>query len=317
MNRRNFLTVIPALAGISSCNRSGKKVIAVIPKGRAHVFWQSVHAGAVKASQEKNVEIIWNGPATESEFNAQIQIVDAMINRRVDAIALAPIDENAMVQVVERAAAAKIPVVLFDSGLKSEQFVTQVSTDNYAAGAVGADRMGEILGGKGSVIIVATQAGSASTMAREQGFEDTIAKKFPGIKILDKRYGNSDYAQSLKIAENMLTAHPAVDGLFASNESSSAGASQALKSRQSKVKMVGFDSSQQLVADLKAGVIDSLVVQHPFRMGYEAVISATKALSGEKMEKIQNIVPGLVTQSNLNDAEIQERINPDLKKYLG
>ena len=309
--------MVPAVAGITACNRSGKKVIAVIPKGRAHVFWQSVHAGAVKAAQEKNVEIIWNGPATESEFNAQIQIVDAMINRRVDAIALAPIDENAMVQVVERAAAAKIPVVLFDSGLKSDQFATQVSTDNYAAGALAAARMGEILAGEGTVIIVATQAGSASTMAREQGFEDTISQKFPKIKILDKRYGNSDYAQSLKVAENMLTAHPAVHGLFASNESSSAGASQALKSRSSKVKMVGFDSSEQLINDLKAGIIDSLVVQHPFRMGYEAVLSSTKALAGEKMEKVQNIAPGLVTQKNLAEPEIQDRIHPDLKRYLG
>ena len=309
--------MVPAVAGITACNRSSKKVIAVIPKGRAHVFWQSVHAGAVKASREKDVEIIWNGPATESEFNAQIQIVDAMINRRVDAIALAPIDENAMVQVVERAATAKIPVVLFDSGLKSDKFATQVSTDNYAAGSLAAERMGEILGGQGSVIIVATQAGSASTMAREQGFEETIAKKFPAIKILDKRYGNSDYAQSLKVAENMLTAHPTVNGLFASNESSSAGASQALKSRSSKVKMVGFDSSQQLIADLKAGIIDSLVVQHPFRMGYEAVISSTKALAGEALSKIQNIAPGLVTQQNLNQPDILERIDPDLKKYLG
>lgn len=300
----------------AACNRSQQKVVAVIPKGRAHVFWQSVHAGAVKASQEKAVQIVWNGPATESEFNAQIQIVDAMINQGVNAIALAPIDENAMVQVVERAVAKQIPVVLFDSGLKTDKFSAQVATDNYAAGALGAQRMGEILGGKGTVIIVATQAGSASTMAREKGFEDAIAAKFPGIKILDKRYGNSDYAQSLKVAENMLTAHPSVDGLFASNESSSAGASQALKSRSSKVKMVGFDSSQQLIADLKGGTIDSLVVQHPFRMGYEAVLCAVKAMAGEQMEKIQNIAPGLVTQANVNDAEIQERINPDLKKYL-
>lgn len=315
MDRRVFLTA--TAAGLTTaCNRSQQKVIAVIPKGRAHVFWQSVHAGAVKASREKAVQIVWNGPATESEFNAQIQIVDAMINQGVNAIALAPIDENAMVQVVERAVAKQIPVVLFDSGLKTDKFTAQVATDNYAAGALGAQRMGEILGGKGTVIIVATQAGSASTMAREKGFEDEIAAKFPRIKILDKRYGNSDYAQSLKVAENMLTAHPGVDGLFASNESSSAGASQALKSRSSKVKMVGFDSSQQLIAELKGGTIDSLVVQHPFRMGYEAVLCAVKAIAGEQMEKIQNIAPGLVTQANVNDAEIQERINPDLKKYL-
>lgn len=305
---------ITALA--TSCNRAAKRTIGVVPKGRAHVFWQSVHAGAVKASQELGVEIVWNGPATETDFNGQIQIVDALITRRVDAIALAPIDRDALVNVTERAATAGIPVVIFDSGVKTEKFTAQVATDNYAAGALAAERMGEILKGEGQVVIVAVQVGAASTMAREQGFEDTIAKKFPKIKILDKRYGNADYAQSMKVAENMLTAHAKLDGVFGSNESSTAGAVQALKARGSKVKLVGFDSSEPLLADLKAGAIDSLVVQHPFKMGHDAVVAAVKALNKESVEKIQNIAPKLVTAANLGDPEVQAQINPDLKKYL-
>lgn len=299
-----------------ACNRDTKKTIGVVPKGRAHIFWQSVHAGAAKAAQETGVEIIWNGPATETDFNGQLQIVDAMINRRVDAIVLAPIDRKAMVSVVERASREKIPVIIFDSPVDSDKFVSQVATDNYEAGSVAADRMGELLKGKGKVAMVKVQAGAASTMAREQGFKDTVAKKYPGIQIVDERYGEADFAKSLRAAENMLTAHPDLDGMFASNESSTVGASQALKGRGSKVKLVGFDAGPTLEADLRAGIIDSLVVQHPFRMGYESVISAVKTLKGEKVEKINNLAPRLVVREDLSKPEVQAQLNPDIKKYL-
>ena len=318
MTRREIIgrAGLAPLAFSLGCSRSSKKVIGVVPMGRSHVFWQSVHAGAIDAARELDVEISWNGPANESEFNAQIQIVDAMITRRVDAICLAPIDRDALSNVVNRAAAAGIPVVIFDSPIKTDKFVAQIATDNYFAGGLAADRMGEILQGKGEVVIVAVQVGSASTNAREKGFADVIARKFPGIKILDKRYGNANYAESLKVAENMLTAHPKLDGIFASNESSTAGAVQALKGRKSKAKLVGFDSSEPLLADLEAGVIDSLVTQHPFQTGHESVVAAVKAMRGQAVERIQNIAPLVVTTANLKDPVVQARIRPDLKKYL-
>lgn len=306
-----------AALSFAGCAKSGKRRIAVVPKGRAHLFWQSVHAGAVKASRELNVEIIWNGPATETDYNGQIQIVEAMINQRVDAIVLAPIDKKVMVGVVDRAHNAKIPVVIFDSGIDTPNYVSLVATDNYAAGQVAADRMGEILGGKGKVIIVAVQPGAASTMARESGFEDQIKKKFPEIQIVDKRYGMADFAKSLQVAENMLTAFPDANGLFASNESSAVGAAQALKGRKdSKVKMVGFDWSQTLLADVRAGGIDSLVIQNPMQMGYNSVIAAVEKLDGKEVKKDQPLPPKLVTKENIDSPEVKAQVEPDLKKYL-
>jgi ribose transport system substrate-binding protein len=302
---------------LAGCGGEKKRVIGVVPKGRAHIFWQSVQAGAIAASRETGVEISWNGPASETDFNGQLQIVDSMINRRVDAICLAPIDKKAMVSVVDRAAKQGIPVVIFDSAVDTDNFISQVATDNYAAGALAAERMGEVLGGKGEVIIVAVQPGAASTMARESGFEETIAKKFPDIKILDKRFGMADYAKSLQVAENMLTAHPNVAGLFASNESSAAGASQALRGRpNTKIKMVGFDSSAPLIEDLRKGLIDSLVVQQPFKMGYESVHAAVNHLAKKPVQKINNLAPILVTAANVEQPDIQSVVSPDLKKYL-
>lgn len=318
MERKTFLrgALVAAALSISGCNKSDKRRVGVVPKGRAHLFWQSVHAGAVKAGREANVEIVWNGPATETDYNGQIQIVESMINQRVDAIVLAPIDKKVMVSVVDRAAQAKIPVVIFDSGIDTPNYVSMVATDNYAAGQLAAERMGEILGGKGKVVVVAVQPGGASTMAREQGFEDGI-KKFSGIQIVDKRYGMADFAKSLQVAENMLTAFPDAAGMFASNESSAVGAAQALKARQgSKVKMVGFDWSPTLLADLRAGLIDSLVVQNPFGMGYSSVKAALESLDGKQVPKDQPMPPKLVTKANVDTAEMKAHLEPDLKAYL-
>jgi ribose transport system substrate-binding protein len=176
--------------------------------------------------------------------------------------------------------------------------------------------MGQILNGKGKIVEVAVAPGIASTMAREQGFEEAIHKDFPGIEIIDKRYGMADFAKSLEVAENMLTAHPDLAGLFASNESSTVGAAQALKGRTGKIKMVGFDWNPTLADGLKSGLIDSLVAQDPFRIGYDSVKAAVDKLNGGTPQKIQNLPALLVTKDNLDDPAVQKQLNPDLDKYL-
>ncbi len=314
--RRTALAIALLFVLVPGCRRESKRVIGVIAQGRAHLFWQSIHAGAVAAARASGVEILWNAPTSETDYAGQLQIMDNMITRRVSAIAVSPIDKKAMVGPVERAAKEGIPVVIFDTGVETEVFVARVATDNYGAGRLAAERVGQILNGQGKLLMVACQPGSASTLAREQGFEDVVREKFPGLRIVDKRFGMSDFAKSRTVAENMLTAHPDVDCVFASNETGSVGAAQALKGRQSKVKMVGFDWSPTLLDDLRTGLIDSLVVQHPFKIGYESVIAAVRKLNGQPVEKIQNLPPRLVTRENLDAADVQAQLNPDLKKYL-
>lgn len=270
----------------------------------------------MKAAREGGADVLWNGPATETDYAGQLEIVESMINRHVDAIVLAPIDRHAMAGVVDRAAGQRIPVVIFDSGVETQNYITQVSTDNYKAGQTGADRLAQILNGAGKVAMVKVQPGAASTEAREKGFSDEIAARYPKIEIVDQRFGMADFAKSLAVSENMITAHPDLDGMFASNESSSVGAAQALQARRSKIKLVAFDSSPALIEDLRKGVIDSLVVQDPFGMGYQAVKSALEALRGESVPKQQPMPPALVTRDNVDNSAIQALLNPDLKQYL-
>jgi len=302
---------------LSGCNREHVTTVAMIPKASADIFWQSVHAGAVKSAWDNKVRIVWDGPPNETDIASEMQIVETMINRHVDAIALAPSDKSAFKIVVERAAKANIPVIIYDSGIDTDNYRTFVATDNYLGGEMGADRLGELLKGKGQIVMVKTVPGGASTTAREDGFRHELNQKFPGIKILDERYGMASIAQSLTVTENMLTAHPDLDGIFCSNESASSGAAQALRGRHSKIKLVGFDSSPMLLSLMNEGWIHSLVIQDPFRMGETAFTQAVKALRGEKTEKKIFLPPHLLDMGNLHDAAVQAQLHPDLKKYLG
>jgi len=312
-----FILMTACVLVVSSCRRAGggagggggnKRVIAVIPKGVAHFFWQSVHAGAEAAAKESNVEVVWKGPAQETDYSGQINIVEDAINRRVDGIVLAPTHRDSLVPVVERAQRDGIPVAIFDSGIGTDKYVSYVATDNRQGGAQAAERLASKLGGKGRVAILGVKAGSVSTDEREQGFQETIKQKYPGIEIVAFQYGESDRARSLDRAADILTAHPDLDAFFASNESSTVGAVQAIKQKglAGKVVLVGFDSSPNLVEDLKAGAIDSLVLQNPYKMGYEAVKAMVAKLDGQSPPRQVDTGVKLLTKDNLETPEMQQ-----------
>ena len=287
--RNRSAVALAALACIflAGCQTNRKKTIAVIPKGTSHQFWVSVENGAKKAGQELNVNIVWSGPPQETEYGRQLEILEAMITRRVDGIAVAATERKVLNQEIDNAAQARIPVTVFDSGVETQNYVSFVATDNYEAGKMGARELAKLLNGKGQVAMLMNIPGSVSTVDRERGFTDAIAKEFPGIKIVATQFGMSDRAKAMNAAENILTAHHDLDGFFASSEPSSVGISQALKGRHlvGKVKFVAFDSSESMIEDMKAGVIDAMVVQDPVKMGYEAVRTVVDKLNGKTPPK--------------------------------
>lgn len=316
MNRRQVLAVFPAL--LAGCGGSKKKRIAVIPKSTAHLFWVSVQAGALAAAKERGAEILWNGPATESDYSRQIQIVDSMIAQRVDGIAIAAAERKALVGVVERASAAGIPVVVFDSGLDSQSYLSFVSTDNYEGGKLAARHLARIMGGKGDAAIIMHAPGSFSTMDRERGFREAIREEFPAIRIVAEQFGMGDRAKARASAENILAAHDGLQGIFASTEPASAGIALALRAREKagKVKFVGFDSSDAMTGDMRTGVLDATVVQDAFKLGYEPVRILIEKGQGKTPPKQLDLPARLVTASDLDKPEIRELLKPDLKKYL-
>ena len=314
---RKLILVFLIVASLA-CRRSEVRTVGVVPKGANHIFWQTVHAGAIKAAREFHFEVEWNAPTLEIDSSRQIEIVESMINRRLAGIVLAPVDRRALVAVVERAAREGVPVAIFDSAIDTDRIVSYVATDNGEGGRIAARRLGEILGGKGKVGVIGFMPGSASTMEREDGFANEIRKRFPGIEIVGMQFGMADRAKAMAETENILTAHPDLAGLFADNESSSSGAVQALKSRGTKnIKLVAFDASDQLIADLRSGAIDSLVVQNPFRMGYESTRAIALKLGGQAPPaKIDSGVT-LVRREDLDKPEIRALLYPDIQQYLG
>jgi ribose transport system substrate-binding protein len=281
--------------------------IAVIPKGTTHSFWNSVRTGAQKAAKENNVEIFWTGPDREGDREKQIQIVEDFIVKKVAGIVLAPTDAGALVPVVERAAVAKIPVVIIDSDIETTKRVSFVATDNYAGGALAARHMAALLGGKGKVAVIKYMAGSASTTARENGFMETLKKEFPEIELVEDRYGMDTVETALSATEDLLTRHKELDGIFACNESTSRGALRALEGqgRVDAVKMIGFDAADALIKGLEAGRIAALVVQNPQAMGYKGVCSAVAAIKGESVKTRIDTGVELVTKNRLNSPEIR------------
>lgn len=294
--------------GISNKGKNGKKRrIAVIPKGTTHVFWQSIHRGAQKAAAEAGVEMFWNGPAREGDRSEQIQIIEDFITQKVSGIVLAPVDSKALVPAVEKISAKNIPCVIIDSGIETDKYVSFVATDNYKGGVIAAERMGKILGGKGKIVVIKYAPGSASTIKRENGFIDTIKKDFGQIEIVDTKYGLDTVETALQAAEDLLTKNTELDGLFACNESTTVGALRALQSqgRAGKIKMIGFDNNTLLIEALKSGVIDSLVVQNPYKMGYEGAKILIAKLDGKEVDRRIDTGVALITKENLETPEIQ------------
>ena len=310
--------VLPPHAESAESGKSWK--LAVIPKGTTHEFWKSIHAGAIKASRELGVEIVWKGPQKEDDREAQVTVVEDFIARRVDGIVLAPLDDRALVRPVREAVGRKIPVVIIDSGLAGDDYVSFVATDNYKGGVLAAERLGDLMAGTGKAILVRYQEGSASTMQRESGFMDTMRAKYPGIEFLSSdQYGGATTETAFQLAETLLTRFPEVDGMFCPNESTTFGTLRALQAagRAGKIRYVGFDSSEKLVEAMRNGEIHGLVLQNPFRMGYLGVKTLVAHLRGEGVERRIDTGVRMVTPDNMDEPEIRELLLPDLTPYLG
>jgi ribose transport system substrate-binding protein len=291
----------------TSCRDRSRKLIAVVPKATSHLFFVSIHAGVDAAAREFGVDVLWNGPREETEHDRQIQIVESMIVQHVDALAISATDEQALAGPVQRAIDAKIPVAIFDSGVNVTNYVSFVATDNFGAGQTAARKLAALIGGKGRVAMVMHKPGGTSTMLRERGFDEAMAKEFPNITIVARQYGMSDLAKSRAVAENILTAHPDLDGIFASSEASSLGSIQAIRSRgqSGKVKLITFDFSDAHVEALRDGTIDIMLVQDPYRIGYETVRALAEYLQGKTPTKRVDLPARAIVKADLEKPEIR------------
>jgi ribose transport system substrate-binding protein len=328
---RKFIFLLVVLSLVAGCTNSNgpapkkKYTIAVIPKGTTHEFWKSIHAGSIKAANEltaegTQVEVIWKGPLREDDREQQIQVVEGFTAQGVSGIVLAPLDNRALVRPVSDAGRSGVPTVIIDSGHESEDFVSFVATDNRKGGTLAADRMGQLLNGKGKVLVLRYAEGSASTTEREEGFLSQIQSKFPGIELVStNQYAGATRDTAKRASENLLNQFgDQIQGIFTPNESSTAGMLLALQDigKAGKVSFVGFDSSQTFIDALNANQLHGIVVQNPFNMGYLGVRTMVENLQGKPVNKKIDTGVMLVTKDNMETPEVKALLHPPLDQYL-
>ena len=293
--------------------RGGREVreIAVMPKATVAEFWLTVKAGAEKAAEESGVKILWKGPAQETDVAGQIAILEDFVSQGIDGIVLAACDAKALVDPVKRAKEKGIPVVTIDSGLDPDVSDCFVATDNVEGARKAAETLIELIGGEGEVGLLPFVPGAATSQLREQGFKEGIAGH-PKVKLVATLYSQSDVGTAVRVTEDMLTANPGIRGIFAANEPGAMGCAQVLEERglAGKIKLVAFDAADEEIAALEKGVIQALIVQNPFRMGYEGVLTCVKRLNGEPVEQRIDTGVTVVTKDNLSDPEIQKLLHP-------
>jgi ribose transport system substrate-binding protein len=316
MFTRRHVFLGSACTFLAACQPSREKVIAVIPKATSHLFFVSVHAGVQQAARDLHVNVLWNGPDNETDYTRQIEIVDAMVARRVDALAISATEERALVAPLERATRAGIPVTIFDSAVGIDNYVSFVATDNYGAGCTAARTLAALVSGNGNVGMVMQKPGGTSTVLRERAFEETMSREFPGVHIVARQFGMADPARSRAAAENILTAHPDLAGLFASSEAASIGSIQAVRSRNlsGKMKLVTFDFSDIHVEALRDGTVNVMLVQDPFRIGYESVKSLMEQLTGRTPARRLDLPARVIVKSDLEKPAVRALLFPEWLK---
>jgi ribose transport system substrate-binding protein len=299
--------------------------IAFVPKGTTHDFWRTIHAGALKARQDLldegvHVELTWKGPLREDDREQQVEVVESFASQGVDGIVLAPLDERALVRPVEDAKRLGIPTVIVDSALDSDQTVSFVATDNVKSGGMGADALGQALGGKGRVLLVRYQEGSASTTMREEGFVATLKERWPGVQlVVADQYAGATPDTAKRAGENLLNRYGRdLQGIMVVNESSTTGLLLALQDAglAGRIALVGFDGNPQFPDALRKGQLAAFVLQDPFRMAALAVRTLVDHLQGKPVPKRIDTAVAVVTARDLDQPETQALLRPPVERYL-
>ncbi len=299
-------TQAPAAATQAPAAAAGKPYIPVISKGFQHQFWQAVKLGAENAAKQYNVDITFEGPESESQVDKQMEMLQTALDKHPAALCFAALDSKAAIPLLEKAKAANIPVVGFDSGVDSDIPVTTAATDNVAAAAFAADKMAELIGDKGEVAVIVHDQTSRTGIDRRDGFINQMKNKHPNVQIVDLQYGGGDQLKSTDIAKAVIQAHPNLKGYFGANEGSIIGVLNAVKElkKEGQLVVIGYDSGQQQMDAIRSGAESGAITQDPIGIGFKCVESAYKAIKGETLPKTIDTGFHWYDKTNIDDPKI-------------
>ena len=292
--------------------------VTVIVKATTSPYWQTVFAGAKAAAEELSVNLTTQGAAEESDIAGQISILENAVTQGPDAIVIAPTALEPLGAPIDRAA-ENIPIIMIDSAAQTDAYTSFLTTDNFAAGQLAAEALANAVeaqkgSAEGQIAILTALPGVGSLSQRDEGFRDGL-KKYPGLTEVANRFNNNDANQALSNTLDILVANPDLVGIFADNLPMGVGAGRAIAERggEDQVAVVAFDSDDAEIEYLQGGQIKALVVQNPYRMGYEGVKTAVAAVNGETVEKNIDTGVTVVTQENFDTQEVQELLYPETR----
>ena len=295
--------------GFGSDAIAADKTLAWIPKSTDSSFWLAIKRGAEKAGEELGYEVLYVGTQDQTQIAGQINLVNDMVTRRIDGILIAATDAKALSAPVTKAIEAGVPVITVDSGIDPDTSLAYIATDNIGAAKAAAKTLAELIGGKGKVGDIGITAGSQTGYERESGFLEEM-KNYPDIEVVPVQYSGCSPAKALNIATDTYTGNPDLVGFYGACDGAGTGAGQLTKQKDLDLRIVAFDSSAEEFELFKEGFIDALILQDPYKMGYDGVYTMDRILKGEKVEPRTVAIPAqVVTLENMNEPAIQKLLS--------
>jgi ribose transport system substrate-binding protein len=298
--------------------KTGELRLAVVPKAVGFDFWNQVKEGAqCAASKQKDVKVQWDGVTAETDVTGQVNLLQNFITQGVDGLVYAATDAKVLSDVTQQALQQDIPVVNIDSGTDPQpKDVALYATDNVASAEKVAGLLSDAIGGSGGEIaFIPFQRGTATNEQRAEGFKRGL-EEHPELELVAEQASQSDYDRALQVTEDILTAKPNLKGIFAANEPGVLGAAEAVRQarKTGKVTIVGWDASPDEIKGVRDGVIDALIVQNPFRMGYDGVNAVVKQLREGTKPQSGDTGVTIVTKENLDDPDVKAVLEPSCDK---
>ncbi len=297
------------LASLADGAGKGKKIVYV-PGLTGVPFYSSVSCGAGQEAKRLGVDFTTQGDPTFA-VDKQTAIINSLTASKPDAILISITDPKAMIAPLQAAKDAGIKIIGVDGDLTDESVMsTNIQSDNIKGGAIAADRLGEVMGGKGSVAVVDNATGSIISGARVKGFKDEMAKKYPDVKVLDPQYSANSVDKAATIVKSTISNDATVTGIYGVETNNTQGAITGVQEagKAGQVHIVGYDTSDPIIKAIQAKQVDGTVAQYPYGEGTLGVQSAVTLFNGGTVPRQQETPFLMVTPDNVT--------TPEAKKFI-
>jgi ribose transport system substrate-binding protein len=293
--------------------------VAIIVNDPTSSYWQLVLAGARKAGQDLAVNVVELGAQSESDINGKIAVLGKAVAANPAAIVIAAAQSDALLSAVDEAA-KKIKIIGIESAADNMSMISLVATDNVKAGRAAAESLAAAItktygDTEGNIVVITSMPGIRSFDERAKGFKEVIAAKYRALDIVADRIADGKATTVVEMMKELIANTADLRGVFVSDPVMTLAVGQAVAENRSgdKINVIGVGSDEKLVKLLQEDVIAGLVVEDPFRMGYDGVKTALAASKGEQVAAQVDTGATVVTKANLGSARSQELLAPKIR----